>query len=124
MKKQNLKSAQLGRRTVLKGAATLAGAALLPTGSNVAVPSGGVAASFSAAGESTLPTDPSNLKPNRSEMRIAASRTLMFSFPAESGGQRFDMSFTAKVQDAESMSGTIDFSGMADGTFTAKKAKP
>ena len=51
-------------------------------------------------------------------------RTLTFSFPAESGGQRFDMSFTAKVQDAESMSGTIDFSGMADGTFTARKTKP
>jgi hypothetical protein len=51
-------------------------------------------------------------------------RTLTFSFPAESGGQRFDMSFVAKVQDVDSMSGTIDFSGMADGTFTAKRAKP
>ena len=51
-------------------------------------------------------------------------RTVLFSFPAESGGQRFDMAFTAKVDDADSMSGTIDFSGMATGTFTAKRAKP
>ena len=51
-------------------------------------------------------------------------RTLTFSFPAESGGQSFVMAFTAKVGDADSMSGTIDFSGMADGTFTARRAKP
>src|SRR6185436_8449065 len=38
-------------------------------------------------------------------------RTLNFAFPAESGGQSFTMAFTAKVDDADSMSGTIDFSG-------------
>jgi hypothetical protein len=51
-------------------------------------------------------------------------RTLSFSFPAESGGQSFTMAFTAKVEDAETMTGSIDFSGMASGTFSAKKAKP
>ena len=51
-------------------------------------------------------------------------RTVTFSFPAESGGQSFTMAFTAKVEDADSMSGSIDFSGMATGTFTAKRAKP
>src|SRR4051812_46859878 len=51
-------------------------------------------------------------------------RTLSFSFPAESGGQSFVMAFTGKLDDADSMSGSIDFSGMATGTFTAKRAKP
>jgi hypothetical protein len=51
-------------------------------------------------------------------------RTLTFSFPAESGGQSFVMAFVAKVQDSDTMSGTIDFSGMADGTFSARRAKP
>src|SRR5689334_3679369 len=51
-------------------------------------------------------------------------RTLTFSFPAESGGQSFTMAFIANVQDADTMSGTIDFTGMADGTFSAKRAKP
>ena len=50
-------------------------------------------------------------------------RTLLFAFDASSGGQDFTMAFTAKVEDAETMSGTIDFSGMANGTFTAKKVK-
>ena len=51
-------------------------------------------------------------------------RTLTFSFPAESGGQSFTMAFTAKVEDADTMSGSIDFSGMATGTFSARRAKP
>ena len=51
-------------------------------------------------------------------------RALSFSFPAESGGQSFVMAFTGKLDDADSMSGSIDFSGMATGTFTAKRAKP
>jgi hypothetical protein len=51
-------------------------------------------------------------------------RTLTFAFPASSGGQDFVMAFTGKVDGADSMSGTIDFSGMATGTFTATRAKP
>jgi hypothetical protein len=51
-------------------------------------------------------------------------RTLAFSFPAESGGQSFTMAFTAKVEDADTMTGSIDFSGMATGTFSARRAKP
>ena len=49
---------------------------------------------------------------------------IAFAFDAESGGQRFTMSFTGKLDDADSMSGSIDFSGMAQGTFSAKRAKP
>ena len=52
------------------------------------------------------------------------ARTLTFSFPAESGGQSFVMAFTGKLDDADTMTGTIDFSGMATGTFSAKRAKP
>src|SRR4051812_46957293 len=52
------------------------------------------------------------------------ARTLSFSFPAESGGQSFVMAFTGKLDDADTMSGTIDFSGMATGTFSARRAKP
>lgn len=49
---------------------------------------------------------------------------IAFAFDAESGGQRFTMSFSGKVDDADTMSGTIDFSGMANGTFAGKRAKP
>jgi hypothetical protein len=49
---------------------------------------------------------------------------IAFAFDAESGGQKFTMSFRGKVDDADTMSGTIDFSGMADGTFAGKRAKP
>jgi hypothetical protein len=52
------------------------------------------------------------------------ARTLSFSFPAESGGQSFVMAFVGKLDDADTMTGTIDFSGMATGTFSAKRAKP
>lgn len=47
-----------------------------------------------------------------------------FSFRAESGGQSFVMAFSGKVHDADTMSGSIDFSGMAEGTFSAKRSKP
>lgn len=51
-------------------------------------------------------------------------RTLSFAFEASSGGQNFTMAFVAKVEDIDTMAGTIDFSGMANGTFSAKRAKP
>jgi hypothetical protein len=49
---------------------------------------------------------------------------IAFAFDAESGGQRFTMAFTGKLDDADTMSGSIDFSGMAQGTFSAKRVKP
>ena len=49
---------------------------------------------------------------------------IAFAFDAESGGQRFTMAFSGKLDDADTMSGTIDFSGMADGTFSGKRVKP
>ena len=51
-------------------------------------------------------------------------RTITFSFPAESGGQTFNMAFTGKVDDADTISGNIDFSGMAQSAFSGKRAKP
>ena len=51
-------------------------------------------------------------------------RAIAFSFPAESGGQSFTMAFTGKIEDADTMTGSIDFSGMAQSSFAAKRAKP
>ncbi len=47
-----------------------------------------------------------------------------FSFDAESGGQAFTMSFSGKLDSDDAMSGSIDFSGFATGTFTGKRIKP
>lgn len=49
---------------------------------------------------------------------------IAFSFGAESGGQNFTMAFAGKLVDPDTMTGTIDFSGMATGTFSAKRQKP
>lgn len=49
---------------------------------------------------------------------------IAFSFSAESGGQSFVMAFTGKVEDADTMKGDIDLSGMAQMTFTGKRIKP
>ena len=49
---------------------------------------------------------------------------LAFSFTAEAGGQAFTMSFAGAVDDKDSMSGSIDFAGMATGTFSGKRVKP
>jgi hypothetical protein len=54
----------------------------------------------------------------------AKGGAVVFSFRAESGGQGFVMAFVGKLHDADTMSGTIDFSGMASGTFSAKRVKP
>ena len=51
-------------------------------------------------------------------------RVIAFSFPAESGGQSFVMAFSGKVDDADTMSGNIDFSGMAQSAFSGKRVKP
>ena len=79
---------------------------------------------FTQKGDSITGKYISNALGTRDFVGTIKGRTLSFSFPAESGGQSFTMAFTGKLDDADSMSGTIDFSGMATGTFTAKRAKP
>jgi hypothetical protein len=49
---------------------------------------------------------------------------ISFSFTAEAGGQSFTMSFAGAIDDRDSMSGAIDFAGMATGTFSGKRVKP
>lgn len=49
---------------------------------------------------------------------------ISFAFDAESGGQQFTMSFTGTVDDKDNMKGSIDFSGMATGSFTGKRQQP
>lgn len=55
---------------------------------------------------------------------VVKARVVTFSFAAESGGQNFVMAFSGKLEDADTMRGDIDFSGMAQGTFSAKRIKP
>lgn len=55
---------------------------------------------------------------------VVKARVVTFSFAAESGGQNFVMAFSGKIEDADTMRGDIDFSGMAQGTFSAKRIKP
>ena len=80
--------------------------------------------SFTVKGDSLKGQYVSNAIGTHDFVGTITGRTLNFAFPAESGGQSFTMAFTAKVEDADTMSGTIDFSGMATGTFSAKRAKP
>jgi hypothetical protein len=47
-----------------------------------------------------------------------------FGFSAEAGGQAFSMTFSGKLDDKDSMSGTLDLAGMATGTFGGKRVKP
>jgi hypothetical protein len=49
---------------------------------------------------------------------------ISFSFDAESGGQAFTMLFTGALDGADAMKGSIDFSGMATGSFAGKRQKP
>jgi hypothetical protein len=49
---------------------------------------------------------------------------ISFAFNAESGGTAFTMQFTGTVADKDNMKGDIDFSGMAQGSFSGKRAPP
>jgi hypothetical protein len=49
---------------------------------------------------------------------------LAFGFAAEAGGQSFSMSFAGKLDNNDEMTGSIDFAGMATGTFYGKRQKP
>ena len=49
---------------------------------------------------------------------------ITFAFTAELQGQQFTMTFSGTVESKDAMKGTIDFSGMATGTFTGKRAAP
>lgn len=47
-----------------------------------------------------------------------------FGFSAEAGGQAFSMSFSGTLDGKDAMQGSIDFGGMANGTFTGKRQPP
>ena len=44
-----------------------------------------------------------------------------FWFEAEAAGQKFRATYKGTVKSGNSMQGTVDYSGIGDGTFTAKK---
>lgn len=44
-----------------------------------------------------------------------------FGFSAEVQGQAFSMSFSGTLDGSDAMKGSIDFGGMATGTFTGKR---
>jgi hypothetical protein len=48
---------------------------------------------------------------------------IAFGFTAEAGGQAFSMSFAGTVDNVDEMKGSIDFAGMATGTFYGKRVK-
>jgi hypothetical protein len=47
-----------------------------------------------------------------------------FGFSADAGGQVFSMSFSGALDGNDLMKGSIDFGGMASGTFIGKRQKP
>ena len=49
---------------------------------------------------------------------------ITFGFSADVQGQQFSMSFSGILDGPDAMKGTIDFGGMASGTFTGKRQKP
>jgi hypothetical protein len=44
-----------------------------------------------------------------------------FSFTADLGGQAAPVSYAAKIEDKDTLKGTIDVAGLASGTFTGKR---
>lgn len=44
-----------------------------------------------------------------------------FWFEAEAQGQRFRATYKGVVKDGKTIEGTVDYAGIGDGTFTAKK---
>jgi hypothetical protein len=44
-----------------------------------------------------------------------------FSFNADAGGTALVVTYTGKIEGKDSMKGTVDLGGMAQGTFSAKK---
>ena len=79
---------------------------------------------FTQKGDSISGKYVSNALGSRDFVGTVKARNVAFSFSAESGGQQFVMSFAGKLEDADTMTGSIDFSGMATGTFSAKRVKP
>jgi hypothetical protein len=79
---------------------------------------------FTQKGDSISGTYTSQVLGTKEFVGTAKAGTVRFSFSAESGGQNFVMSFVGKLDGADAMAGTLDFSGMADGTFSAKRVKP
>lgn len=79
---------------------------------------------FTQKGDSISGKYASNALGNRDFVGTMKAGKIAFSFGAESGGQNFTMSFAGKLDDPDTMSGAIDFSGMATGAFSAKRVKP
>ena len=79
---------------------------------------------FKQKGDSVSGQYISSVLGTRDFVGTAKGRDVAFSFSAESGGQTFVMAFAGKLGDADTMTGSIDFSGMAQGTFSAKRVKP
>jgi hypothetical protein len=79
---------------------------------------------FTQKGDSISGTYTSQVLGTKEFVGTAKAGTVKFSFSAESGGQNFVMSFVGKLDGPDAMAGTIDFSGMADGTFSARRVKP
>lgn len=48
-------------------------------------------------------------------------RAIEFTMTLSVQGNSFDVTYTGTVEDANSMKGTINFAGMGEGTFTAKR---
>ena len=44
-----------------------------------------------------------------------------FTFTADLGGQSAPVTYAAKIEDKDSLKGTIDIAGLASGTFTGKR---
>jgi hypothetical protein len=79
---------------------------------------------FAQKGDSVTGQYISNALGTKDFAGTVKARVVTFSFAAESGGQNFVMAFSGKLEDADTMRGDIDFSGMAQGTFSARRVKP
>jgi hypothetical protein len=77
---------------------------------------------FKQKGDSISGTYKSNALGTKEFIGTLKEGKIAFEFPAESGGQQFMMSFSGTVDDKDNMKGSIDFSGMATGSFTGKRS--
>lgn len=49
------------------------------------------------------------------------AKDITFSFSADAQGTALQVSYTGTIEDKDSMKGTVDLGGLAQGTFTAKR---
>jgi hypothetical protein len=48
-------------------------------------------------------------------------KEIKFSFSADAQGTALQVSYTGTIEDKDSLKGTVDLGGLAQGTFTAKR---